>query len=287
MENCWKYCLSILLLVVLCACDNLSNETYRHLDMTERSKLAANYISLSKILESGSPEKMKILEKACRLDPRNEEAWTQLSAPYLHRGLYDEWHNYIEKAIELHPQESGPLRGMNKLHFFRDYAGALYDFDLTDTLTVDKTDYIYINRKALSVDYMRGLCYLGLKNYDRAKEYFNRYYTTESQKTGSTEVDNTAFLYIAMISNEQQDYEQAIADVSQGLEHGFPTADLYYQLAFAQFMLGQAAEAEQSLTRCRDLYNDGKHNRHRLYEVIGQLYMRDIDALDAEIGCFL
>ena len=287
MENCWKYCLSVVLLALLSSCDNLSNETYHHLEIDERRKLSSEYVGLSKRLEQGSPEQMKALEKACRLDPRNEQAWTLLSSPYLYRGLYDEWHSHMEKAIELHPEESSPTRGMNKLLYFRDYAGALYDFDLTDTLTVDKPDYIYINRKAKSVDYMRGLCYYGLKNYDKAEEYFNKYYETESSKTGSKEIDNTAFLYRGMMANEQQNYSRAITILSEGLEEGWPIADIHYQLAFAQFMLGQSSAAHQSLAKCQALFDDGKYHRHRLYEVIGQLYERDIISLGSEIECFL
>lgn len=287
MENYWKYCLSLVLLSFLGACDHLSKETYTHLEIGERRKLSSDYVGLSKRLEQGSPDQMKALEKACRLNPRNEQAWTLLSAPYLYRGLYDEWHSHLEKAIELHPEESAPIRGMNKLFYFRDYAGALYDFDLTDTLTVDKPDYIYINRKAKSVDYMRGLCYLGLKNYDTADQYFIKYYETESSKTGSIEIDNTAFLYRGMMANEQQDYTKAITILNEGLEYGWPTADLYFQLAFAEFMSGNSIGAKQSLARCRELFDDGKYNRHRLYEVIGQLYERDINELNVEIECFL
>ena len=45
MEKSWRYCLKwILLVCTMSACDQLSNETYHHLDSNERRKLSADTI---------------------------------------------------------------------------------------------------------------------------------------------------------------------------------------------------------------------------------------------------
>lgn len=284
MENCWRYYLSMFLLFLLCGCDHFSNETYHHLEQTERRKLSSDYVSLAHTTyDGGSPKRMKLLEKATRLDPRNEQAWAELASPYLLRGMYDEWHNHMDKAIDLHPEEMQARRGRDKLFYFRDYAGALYDFDVTDTLTVEKPDYIYNT----SVDYLRGLCYYGLKNHKKSKEYFNKYIKTENEKTGSKQIDNTAFLYLGMIANNEQDYDAAISILEKGLEQGEELADHHYQIAFAHFMSGDAQTAIKSITLCHELFDTDDFQNNRFYEVINQLYQRDIDALKADIECFL
>jgi len=226
---------------------------------------------------------MKLLEKATRLDPRNEQAWGELASPYLLRGLCDEWHNHMDKAIDLHPEEMQARRGRDKLFYFRDYAGALYDLDVTDTLTVEKPVYI----RNTSVDYLRGLCYYGLKNYKKSEEYFNKYIQTEHQKPGSKQIDNTAFLYLGMMTNELQNYQQAISILEEGLEQGDELADHHYQIAFAKFMSGDAKAANESIILCQELFESDEYQFNRFYEVIGQLYQRDIDALRADIECFL
>lgn len=284
METCWKYCLSILVLVTSMGCDKLSNETYHHLDPNEKIELSSKYVVMANVMNNTSPKRMRLLEKAIRLNPRNDEAWVRLAEPYLQKGLYKEWSQYNDKAIKLNPEQWQAQRGQAKLFYFRDFAGALYDFDVTDTLTVDKPDYIYNT----SVDYLRGLCYYGLKNHDKATEYFNLYLKTENEKTGSKQIDKTAFLYLGMIENYHQNYEDAIKILEKAIGEYDHFADIYYQLALSNFMLGNIEVAAQHIEKSKKLFdqNDYHKQRFRLYEMIDQLYLGDIERLEKEIACF-
>jgi len=285
MENWWRYCLSLFLMMSCVSCDRLSNETYHHLSENEKRELSSKYTSLAGRIAHGSPKNIKLLEKAIRLDPRNDAAWVNLGETYLQRGLYAEWNKYNDKAIQLNPKEWQARRGQDKLFFFRDYAGALYDLDITDTLTVGKTDYIYNT----SVDYLRGLCYYGLKNHDKATEYFNLYLKTENEKTGSKQLDKTAYLYLGMIENYNQNYSAAIEILSKGIGEYDHLADIYYQLALAHFMIGESEIADQQINEALTLFNQKNYHKSQfqLYEVIDQLYLKNIRKLQAEIECFL
>lgn len=282
MENWWKYCLSVMVMMSMTSCDRFSNETYHKLSEHEKRKLASNYLSLSQLLEDGSPESMRLLEKAARIYPQNELVWKELAAPYLTRGFYKEWNQYYEKAIALNPKAWQAWRGHSKLFYFRDYGGALFDFDATDTLTVDKTDYVHVT----SVDYLRGLCYYGLKNYDKSKEYFELYLKKENEKTGTKEIDATAHLYLGMMQNYYQNYDQAIKTLEKGIEVNGELADLYYQKAYAHFMNGQISAAAVELERAKNLFEEDKYHHNRYYEVIDELYQRNLTELEAEISCF-
>lgn len=282
MENWWRYCLSCFILLSLSSCDRLSNETYHKLSEHEKRQLASNYLGLANRLESGTPKNMRLLEKASRIFPRNELVWRELAYPYLTRGFYKEWNAYYEKAIELNPKAWQAWRGHSKLYYFRDYGGALFDFDATDTLTVDKTDYVRVT----SVDYLRGLCYYGLKNYNKSKEYFDLYLEEENAKTGTKEIDASAHLYLGSMENYYQNYDSAIKILTEGIELNGELADLYYQKAYAHFMSGKIEEASDNIQLAKDLFSEDKNHRNRYYEVIDQLYERNLVELEKEIACF-
>lgn len=285
MGNWWKYCLSLVFLSVWVSCDKLSNETYHHLEEKEKLALSAKYVTLANTLQRGTPKQMRMLEKAIRLNPRNDEAWTNLGEPYLYTGLYQEWNTYMNKAVLLNPERWQAQRGSDKLFFFKDYAGALCDLDATDTLTVNKTDYVDKN----SVDYLRGLCYYGLKNHDKANEYFELYLKTETEKTGSKQIDKTAYLYLGIIANYHQDYQSAIEILKKAIGEYDHLADVFYQLALAYFMSGDPAIANEHITKSKELFEQDDYHKHRfhLYEVIDQLYLSEIEKLEIEISCFL
>ena len=283
MDNWWRYCLSFCVVMGLAGCDHLSNETYSHMEESERRRLASEYISLAKRLESGSPAAMLSLEKATRLDPRNEIAWKDLASPYLRTGQYDQWHAYMEKAIALNPGSSQAERGRDRLHFLRDYAGALYDFDMTDSLTQDRPDYI----RNTSVDYLRGLCYYGLDNDAKAEQYFDLYIQVEEEKTGTKQLDNMVYGYKAAMANAAHQYAQAEQYSKAGMSLRPERADLEYQLAYSLFMQGRISEAAAAVERCEALFRDGDYHRSHYYEVIDQLHLGRIEKLKEEVTCFM
>lgn len=289
MASLPKYCLSLLLAIgvgsfAIWSCDNLSNELYTDLDPNERRKLSTEYLALGKALGSGSPKSMRVLEKAARIFPENELVWLELAYPYLYAGKYEEWNYHMNKAIELNPQTWQGLRGHQKLYFLRDYGGALYDFDATDTLTIDKTDYA----SNQSVHYLRGLCYLGLKNYKLAIEFLEKYLEEESNKTGTKDIDPTAYIYLGIIKNEKQDYTAAIEHLRPAIEEKYPLADGFYHSAYAHFMLGNISTASEHIALAREKFGENEYNKSRYvkYEVPHQLYLSQIGALEADIKCF-
>ena len=273
-----KYYPSICLLILsiaLSSCLKLSNERYDHLSIDERRALSAEYTQLAKRLETGSPKNMEILDKAVRINPRNDLAWRELSLPYLYAGLFEEWNNHITKAIELNPEAWQAWRGYDRLYYFRDYAGALFDLDASDTLTRDQVDYPQ-NR---SVDYLRGLCYFGLNDYSKSIEYFNKYIEDEALKLGDAYIDESVFLYLGLIYEKQGDYLEAIRMFDRGLKYEDSYADFNYHKARLHCYMDNLAIAKKEFNKAREKYEDGNRMRAYRYEAIGELYLSDYDKL--------
>lgn len=280
MVKLLKYCLSIFIVAILfCSCFELSNETFYHLTWDERKKLSIEYTHLAKLLERGSPENMRLLEKAVIVDPKNDLAWRELSLPYLYAGMIKDWNENMSKAVELNAEEWQAWRGYQKLYFFRDYSGALFDLDATDTLTRNQVDY----PQNISVDYLRGLCYLGLKQYDKSTEYFQKYIKDESQKVGEKYVDETAFLYLGIVANYQEDYETAIGYFNRAIAYESGPADIDYHKASAMLKLGEIDKAQELLLNAKKKFKDDERLKAFFYEAIEELYIQDIRTLEARL----
>ena len=279
----WKRFYLSVCLVFLLSCDQtLTKETYQLMDANQRRKLSSDYVSLANRTTLGSPQYMQLLEKALRINPKNEVAHMDLSMPYLYSGRYKEWNYHSSKVVKLNPKEWQGWRGYHKLFYFRDYGGALYDLDATDTLTLNKTDMA----QNKSVDYLRGLCYLGLKNNEKALEYFNIYIDKENENNDGNRIDIMAYVYKAIIANDQQAYKKAL-ELCAMVNPKKINADTYYQQSIAHFMLGNIQEASTTINKCKSAYKDDNYNKAFTYEPLNQLYLNTIEKLENDIGCFI
>ena len=272
--------LSILTILLLSGCDKLSNETFHHMTPDQRRKLSSEYTQLAKKLESGSSKHMRLLEKAVRVNNTNDQAHFELSLPYLYNGIYDKWNYHISRATELNPQAWQGWRGYYKLFYLKDYGSALFDLDATDTLTIDQTDYA----QNMSVDYMRGLCYLGLENFEKAREYLNLYIEKEGDEVGRKFIDESAFLYLAIMAFEESKYELALENIEESIKYEEGQSDMYYYKARALIELDRKDEAEKALMKADSLYEEGQYMRGYYYEMPRQLYKKKLDDLAKQIS---
>lgn len=257
---------------VLSSCDYVSNETYHKMSPDERRARSAEYTQLAKRIELGSSENMRLLEKALRINPSNDQAHFDLSLPYLYNGIYDKYHEHISKAIELNPQAWQGFRGYHKLFYLRDFGGALVDLDATDSLTIDQTDFA----QNMSVDYMRAICYYGLSNLEKSKEYFEIFIEKERSAVGESFIDENAFLFLGMIENKKGDYDQALNYFDRAVKYENGQADVHYHRAYSLQMLDNLDEAQREIEKAKSLYEEGKYLRGYNYETIGQIYLSDI-----------
>ncbi len=278
--SCLRFCLSIILVcIALQSCVKLSNERYNRLTIDERRALSAEYTQLAKRLEMGSAKNMQLLDKAVRINPKNDLAWRELSLPYLYAGMYEEWNQHIVKAIELNAQAWQAWRGYDRLFFFRDYAGALFDLDASDTLTRNQVDY----PQNISVDYLRGLCYFGLKDYDKSVEYFQSFVQDETIKLGEGYLDESVFIYLGLIAIRQNKLKTAIGYFQRGNKFEESFADFNFHLAKVYCILDETELAQKELDIARNKFEDNNRLRGYRFEAIEQIYLSDIDALQEQL----
>lgn len=280
MEKLLKYCLSLLLIAtVFASCD----KDISKMSEVERTQRSVELYRDAKSLHAGQgiPMVMTKLEEAVTMDPANCDALRELSVAYLKRGLIDEWHIKFDKAAACDPKIWVPWRGYLYLQFYRDYEKAIADFDASDTLTPNFTDA----PQGHSVDYWRGIAYLGLKDYDNSIKYLDRYIDEVTQENGEDWAEPTAFLYRGIALYENENPETALKDFNKMILYNRnTTADGSYYKALILYEENKCEEAKKELNTAVENFNLGYFNKHHYTEALKQIYIQDLNNLETAIN---
>lgn len=309
MEALQKLSLSICFVILLCSCEDNKNNKEEAIAWFEYGM--SHY--------QGTKESINGFAKAVELDSTHAESWRELSIPFLKRGMPHEWKKYIDKAVEFDPIAWQGYRGYNYLWFYRDYKNAIADFNATDTLTPNFTDA----PQGHSVDYWRGIAYLGLKDYKNCIAYFDKHIQKEIDETGEDWVEHEAFLYRGIAHYEagklannlaiETKYDSlALKDFNTLLKYNADFADVKYfkastlhdqclKLAIkinfehkmrsnihrASFMLHKLKDKRQeALTLVNEAienFKSGYSDQRPYVETIRQLYLEDYINLKAKL----
>lgn len=277
MVKSLKYCLSIIVLLGLMSCGK-NSETFTS---EEKIALAKKMYDPIGHYGQGTPRIMTMLDSIVALDPTNCNAVRELSVAYLKRGLMLQWKPQFDKAAECDPKIWVPWRGYLYLQFYRDYEKAIEDFDASDTLTPNFTDA----PQGHSVDYWRGLAYLGLKDSENSIKYLDRYITEVTEENGEDWAEPTAFLYRGIAHYENRDSEAALKDFDKMILYNRnKTADGSYYKALVLFQQNKCEEAEEEIKTALENFNHGYYNKHDYTEVLKQIYIQDLNKLQKTIA---
>ncbi|TCI92260.1 tetratricopeptide repeat protein [Tenacibaculum sp. M341] len=277
MEKSLKYYLSILCVAILLISCN--NEEYVN-GKTQKRILAEKLFNEGAHLYQGSPKSMTRIQKAIDIDPTYDEAVRELSVAYLKRGIPHIWKKHIDKAVDLNPEMWMGYRGYNYLWFYRDYKKAIRDFDEVDRLTPNFIDA----PQGHSVDYWRGVAYLGLKNYEKSIAYFDKEIKQETEKFSENSVEVTSFLYRGIAYYQMENYEEAKNNFNKLLKHSYNKyADGKYFLAQILKKEGKIKEAKEMLQAALQDFEEGYVNKRPYVESMHELYLEDYNLLLEEL----
>lgn len=260
MERSLKYCLSTFLLLLIFSCQ------------TKREKAESVY-KRATIHYQGSKACHNGIKRAIEIDSTYPQAVYELSVAYLKRGLPHKWKPQYDKAVKLDSVDRIPWRGYLYLWFYRDYKKAIADFDASDILTPDFIDA----PQGHSVDYWRGIAYLGLKDYKNSIYYFDKYIAKETKDTGEDWVEMTGFLYCGIAHYENKNDSLALQSINKLLKYTNDTyADGNYYKALILERQGDNQQALELIDLAITNYNDGYYNYRPYVETLRQIYMEDL-----------
>ena len=268
MEKSLKSSLSIICILILFSCNS------------KREQAEAVY-KRAIYYPQGSMMSINGIKRATEIDPTYQQAVYELSVAYLKRGLPHKWKPQYDKSVTLDSVQRIPWRGYLYLWFYRDYKKAIADFDASDILTPKFID----QPQGHSVDYWRGIAYLGLKDYTNSKAYFEKYIKQDIEEFGEDSVEVTAFLYLGIVYYETGDFDKALYNFNKQLEYSRNlSADAKYYKALIFSKQGNTEKAKTTLDSAIEDFNDSYFNSRPYVETLRQIYIEDLKSLKTELN---
>lgn len=200
-------------------------------------------------------------------ESENSEDYMQYSITKFNKaGDFHTGFIYLDKAVELDPALHLGYRGWIRLRKIRDFDKALADFDRLDSLTPNFVDAPW----GEDIDFLRGECYFGKKDYQKAIELFNRSIKTQKEDWA----DIHSFVYLGLCEYELKNYEKAITEFQRALKQSKNTPESYFGMAKAYQKLGKIKEAKENILKAE---NNMYYKRDDIYnEFLNEIYMSEI-----------
>jgi len=271
MEKWLKLFLSGFTLLLFISCGKSNKEKDPRTLAEERYKDAIFYRQGSVAFQNGIAE-------AITIDPTYEPGVYELSVADLKRGLPNKWLPQYNKAVVLNPEQRIPWRGYLYLWFYRDYEKAIADFNASDSIT-PYLDY----PQGHSVDFWRGIAYLGLKDYNNSIAFWKKHITKETKDSGEDWVELEAFLYRGIAFFEAGNSEKANDNFDKLIKYFTNSADAKYYKAQLLLNEGNNKEALNMLNDAIVDFNNGYYNNRAYVETLRQIYLEDLEELKAKI----
>lgn len=223
------------------------------------------------------PEQFQ-LKEAFMMDSTDADLWREIGTSRVKRAILDEMDYFYGGAVKRKPAKWAGFRGYLYLYFYRDYYRALADFNLGDEAN-GQVDF----SQGQNHDYMRGICYYGLEDYDATIASMDKYIDKVVKEEGESWVDVYAFLYKGLALLNQEKLDDAMMEFDRVLKYYPNLSDCFYHKARIYVARGQFDLALAALDTAEEKFKEGYYHQRPYVEVLEQIYLQDIEALRAEI----
>lgn len=269
------YCLSIVLLLSSCT----QRDWYKKEFSAEIKKQYAPQLRGGRgYYYQGSVAEQFQVKESMEFDSTDAGTWREFGTARVKRGILDEMYYFYEEAVKRKPEKWAGFRGYLYLYFYRDYPRAIADFNLGD----DVSGQVEFSQ-GQSHDYMRGICYYGLKEYEASLDALSKYINKVTIEEGEDWVDVYAMLYKGLALMKLDRPEEAIVEFDRALKYYPKLSDCYYHKARIEASFKNYTEALDLLKKARNYFNEGYYHQRPYVEVLEQIYIQDIDSLETEI----
>ena len=196
----------------------------------------------------------------------DSDEYMEYSVRFNKAGDFKKGFKYLDKAVELNPSLHLGYRGWIRLRKIRDFDKALIDFDKLDILTPNFIDAPW----GENIDFLRGECYFGKKDYLKAIELFNR--SIENQKEDWADIHS--FVYLGLCEYELGNYEKANTEFLRALKQSKYTPESFFGMAKAYYKLGYIEKAKENILKAEE---NIAYKREDVYnEFLNEIYLSEI-----------
>lgn len=283
MGKLWKYCLSVAVCCWLISCQKEADVLYKRLyteqEVIELAKTLIEGGGNSQYYQ-GSVNEVMLVKEGLSLDPNNAHGWRELGVPYLKRGFAHEAYQNYTKASELDPENWQGYMAYCWLYFYRDYTKVLELVEEYDALTPDFVDY----PQSTSVDYMRGISYYHLQEYDKAIFYLDKHLQYEIAEVGEAYISTVPWIALAKSYQDSGDLLVADSIYQKALVSNANCPELHFYHATNLYKMGKNAEAKNALVQATEWLKKGGGNNRPYVEEFFAIYPQQIEHLKGKLG---
>lgn len=227
----------------------------------------------------GSVPEQHQVKESLEMNSSDADTWREMGTARVKRAILDEMDYYYGGAVERKPEKWAGFRGYLYLYFYRDFPRAIADFNLGDKVA-GQVQY----SQGQSHDYMRGICYYGLEDYEASLTSLSKYIDLIVSEEGEEWVDVYAFLYRGLALAQLERYEEALDDFDRTLKYYPNLSDCFYHKAKILAHGKEHGEALKLLSRAKEYLKQGYYHQRPYVEVLEQVYLQDIEELEEEIN---
>lgn len=214
----------------------------------------------------GSILSQKMFNRLTSQYPDYSNAYFEQSVAFNKYGNHAKGFELLNQAVDIDPELHLGYRGYMKLRFLRDFDGALMDFEKLDILTPNIVDAPW----GENIDFLKGECYFGKKEYNKAIESFNL--TIKNEKEDWAEVQT--FVYLGLCEYELGNYEKAVSEFKRALSQSEHICEANFGLAKTYEKLEELTLAKVHLDKAE---KDIAYKRENEYnEYLNEIYLWEI-----------
>ncbi|NQZ75261.1 MAG: tetratricopeptide repeat protein [Ekhidna sp.] len=278
MEKSQIYFLSLFLLCVGSSCSE--TQWYKKEFSEEVKKQYSPQLRAGRgyYYQGSVPEQFQNKE-AMKMDSTDADLWREFGTARVKRAILDEMYYYYDGAVTRKPEKWAGFRGYLYLYFYRDYYRAIADFNLGDEAN-GQVDF----SQGQSHDYMRGICYYGLEDYQATIDAMDKYIDKVVEEEGESWVDVYAFLYKGLALLNQEKLDDAMVEFDKVLKYYPNLSDCFYHKARIYIARGQFDLALIALETAEEKFKQGYYHQRPYVEVLDQIYLQDIMQMREQIS---
>ncbi|WP_109301247.1 tetratricopeptide repeat protein [Aquimarina sp. AU474] len=204
----------------------------------------------------------------------NSDLYFEKSVAFNKMGQYAKGSELLDKAVQIDPKIHLGYRGWLKLRKLRSFDNALKDFDRLDKLTPNVIDAPW----GEDIDFLRGECYYGKKEYQKAIDMFNR--SIKNQKEDWADIHT--FVYLGLCEYELGNYEKAISEFDRALQQSQTTPESYLGMAKAYHKLGDIQQAKNHVSKAEEYIESKRDDVYN--ELLNEIYLSDVIAFKESLN---
>jgi len=186
--------------------------------------------------------------------PDLDRVWQMKAMPAVKTGDWHACFSNLDHAIAFNTVRWLPYQAFLKCIFTKDYAGALADFNRSDTLVPGAGVMDH------SFDFYRGLCGLGLKDYKTAFYYLQKDIERQEQHRGKDNVHYNSLYYWGLYHYLTGAHDKAEAVFRQCLKTYPQYPEPSYYLGMTLRAAGRKEEALGCFQKAKESLQAGYHS---------------------------